>query len=183
VTDLFPRVKRYGYDAEEVERFLEEARAAYGTPMSEPAKLTADEIRHTAFTMRKGGYSPAHVDAALERLEDAFAARERDRALAEAGPEAWTAHVRGTAQAILDRTARPDGHKFRRVNVLTSGYHPEDVDRFAKKIRGYFEQGRPLTVDDVRTVAFRPRRGGYSEAQVDLVLDAVTSVMLAVKQP
>ena len=183
MSDLFPRVKRNGYDTEEVERFLDEARAAYATPMSEPAKLTAAEIRHTAFTMRKGGYSPSHVDAALERLEDAFAARERDRALAQAGPDAWTAQVRSTAQAILDRAARPDGHKFRRVSVLTTGYHPEDVDRFARKIRGYFEQGRALTVDEVRTVAFRPRRGGYSEAQVDVLLDAVTSVMLAVKQP
>jgi DivIVA domain-containing protein len=183
VTDLFPRVKRNGYDAAEVEQFLAEARAAYATPMSEPASLTADRIRHTAFSMRKDGYSPPHVDAALERLEDAFAARERDRALAEAGPEAWTAHVRGTAQAILDRAARPDGRKFHRVSVLTTGYHPEDVDRFARRIRGYFEQGKALTVDEVRTVAFRPRRGGYSEAQVDLVLDGVTSVMLAVKQP
>ncbi|MFC0678589.1 DivIVA domain-containing protein [Lysobacter korlensis] len=182
MSDLFPRVKRHGYDAEEVKQFLDAAREAYSTPMSEPAKLTAEEIRHTAFSMRKDGYSPAHVDAALERLEDAFAARERDRALAEAGPEAWTAHVRSTAQAILDRAARPDGHKFKRVGVLTTGYHPEDVDRFARKIRGYFEQGKPLTVDEVRTVAFRPRRGGYSETQVDLVLDSVTSVMLAVKQ-
>jgi DivIVA domain-containing protein len=183
VSDLFPRVKRNGYDPDEVQAFLDSARAAYSTPMSEPATLTAEEIRHTAFSMRKDGYSPSHVDAALERLEDAFAARERDRALAEAGQEEWTAHVRSTAQAILDRTARPEGHKFKRVSFLTTGYSPEDVDRFARKIRGYFEQGRPLTVDEVRTVAFRPRRGGYSEAQVDLVLDSVTSVMLAVKQP
>jgi len=37
-------------------------------------------IRTTAFAMQKGGYSTSHVDAALERLEDAFASRERDRA-------------------------------------------------------------------------------------------------------
>ena len=183
MSDLFPRVKRNGYDPEEVARFLDEARSAYATPTSEPVRLTAEKIRRTAFSMRRGGYSPAHVDAALERLEDAFAARERDRVLAESGPEAWTAHVRSTAQAILDRTARPDGHKFKRVGALTTGYSQEDVDRFARRIRGYFEQGKPLTVEEVRTVAFRPRRGGYSEAQVDLVLDAVTSVMLAVKQP
>jgi DivIVA domain-containing protein len=33
----------------------------------------------------------------------------------------------------------------------------------------------------VRTVAFQAQRGGYREAQVDLVLDAVTRVMLAVR--
>lgn len=183
MSDLFPKAKRHGYDPEEVREFLNAARQAYSTPMSEPPTLTAEDIRHTAFTMKRGGYSPSHVDAALERLEDAFAARERDRAFAEAGEAAWTKHVRGTAQAILDRTARPEGHKFRRVSVLTTGYHPDDVDRFARRVRAYFEQGKALTVDEVRTVAFRPRRGGYSEAQVDLVLDGVTSVMLAVKQP
>ena len=38
-----------------------------------------------------------------------------------------------------------------------------------------------MSVDEVRTVAFRTRRGGYSEAQVDAFLDAIVGVMLAVR--
>jgi DivIVA domain-containing protein len=38
-----------------------------------------------------------------------------------------------------------------------------------------------VSVDDVRQVAFGSRTRGYSEAQVDLVLDAVVDVMLAVR--
>jgi DivIVA domain-containing protein len=38
-----------------------------------------------------------------------------------------------------------------------------------------------MSVEDVRTVAFRTRRGGYSEIQVDLFLDAIVGIMLAVR--
>jgi DivIVA domain-containing protein len=38
-----------------------------------------------------------------------------------------------------------------------------------------------MSVDEVRTVMFRPQRGGYKEVQVDLLLDSVTDVMLAVR--
>jgi DivIVA domain-containing protein len=143
--------------------------------------VSAETIRRTAFDMEKGGYSVVHVDAALERLEDAFAAREKDRAVAEVGDQAWFGQARTTAQEALDRLARPWFHKFRRVNPFTLGYDPRDVDEFGEKLTAYFQDGRPMSVDEVRTVAFRVRRGGYSEAQVDLFLDAVVSVMLAVR--
>ena len=55
------------------------------------------------------------------------------------------------------------------------------VDAFAEQLTSYFQDGKPMSVDDVRTVAFRTRRGGYNEAQVDLLLDAVVGVMLAVR--
>jgi DivIVA domain-containing protein len=38
-----------------------------------------------------------------------------------------------------------------------------------------------MTVDEVRTVAFRPRKHGYREAQVDLLLDSAIKVMQAVQ--
>ena len=49
----------------------------------------ADDIRHTAFSMAKGGYSTAHVDAALERLEDAFAAGSATTRVKTLGEKAW----------------------------------------------------------------------------------------------
>jgi DivIVA domain-containing protein len=65
--------------------------------------------------------------------------------------------------------------------VLTTGYNIRQVDAFSDRVSGYFRDGAVLTVDDVRTVSFAPQRGGYSEPQVDLVLDAVVDVMLAVR--
>lgn len=183
MSTTFPRARKpkLGYNVDQVEDFLEEARRAFSTDRGELSVLNAANIRHTAFAMQKGGYSTTHVDAALERLEDAFAARERERALAVAGDAAWYAQARASAQSILDRLARPDGHRFARTGPLTMGYNPKEVDAFAKKLLGYFQNGKPMTVDQVRTTVFRGKRRGYKEAQVDLLLDGVIDVMLAVR--
>jgi len=179
----FPRVRRSrrGYDVEQVEDFLEEARRAYTADPGTPTVVTAGSIRRTAFSLQKGGYSTEAVDAALERLEDAFSARERDRGVGDRGEDAWFSRARASAQEILDRLARPSGERFARVGLLTGGYDRRDVDRFADRVAEYFQDGRSMTVEEVRTVAFRPRRGGYREAQVDLLLDDVVEVMLAVR--
>src|SRR5690606_35673272 len=116
----FPRVtkRERGYDADEVERFLEMARVAYAAEPGSDAGLTSTQIRHTAFTLRKGGYSPSHVDAALERLEDAFATRERDEKRRVAGEDAWREELRLAAQDVIARLERPDGERFQRVSLL-----------------------------------------------------------------
>jgi DivIVA domain-containing protein len=143
--------------------------------------LSAETIRRTAFDLSKGGYSPTHVDAALERLEDAFASRERERAFAEVGDAAWYARARHTAQAVLDRLDRPQGHRFNRVSALSMGYNTKDVDEFGDRLMRYFQDGKPMSVDEVRTTAFRIKRGGYRETHVDVLLDSVIDVMLAVR--
>ena len=183
MSTTFPRTRksRIGYSVDEVEDFLEDARRAY-TSETGVTVVTSESIRTTAFTMHKGGYSPTHVDAALERLEDAFATRERERVFAqEGGDQYWYGQARGTAQVILDRLARPSRHKFNRVNALTRAYNVAEVDLFAERLIGYFQHGHPLSVDEVRTVAFSASRRGYDETQVDLLLDAVVRVMLAVR--
>jgi DivIVA domain-containing protein len=133
--------------------------------------------------MKRGGYTPAAVDSALERLEDAFAARERDRALAELGNQGAYDRARGDAQVILDRFVRARGRRFKRVGVLTTGYSVRDVDAFADRVVRYLQQGAPLAVDDVRGSVFGRQKGGYQETQVDVVLDAVVDLLQAVKNP
>ncbi|AJM77572.1 DivIVA domain-containing protein [Rathayibacter toxicus] len=184
MSDPFPRVRnsrRPGYDLDEVDSFLASAREAYTQLASGPADLCSADLRNTAFTLRRGGYSAPHVDAALERLEDAFALRERQHAIATQGEKAWLEKARETAQEIVNRLARDSGQRFTRVGIVTTGYDIRQVDTFADRISGYFRDGSVLTVDDVRTVSFAPQRGGYSESQVDRVLDAVVEVMLAVR--
>jgi DivIVA domain-containing protein len=183
VSSTFPTVPKgqRGYDVSEVEAFLAEARAAYTGGADSSSTIDSARIRRTAFAMRKGGYSPAHVDQALERLEDAFASRERDRAVASAGDDGWYGEARGAAEEIVERLSRPLGERFDRVSILTVGYHPKDVDRLARRLQGYFTDGKALSIDDVRGAVFRAKRGGYREAQVDVLLDAVVDVMLAVR--
>lgn len=183
MSTTFPRSRKskLGYNVDQVEDFLEEARRAYTADRGDLAVVSATSIRTMAFAMQKGGYSTAHVDAALERLEDAFASRERDRAFQAQGDSAWYADARGAAQEILDRLARPAGQKFTRQGALSRGYSVKEVDAFAARLVDYFQNGKPMSVDQVRTVAFRSAKRGYNESQVDLLLDAVIDVMLAVR--
>ena len=97
------------------------------------------------------------------------------------GDEAWLREARTTAQVVSNRLARPEGDRFDRVNPLVRGYSVREVDRFADKLTRYFRDGWPVSIDDVRTVVFKTQRGGYREAQVDLLIDAVVDVMLAVR--
>jgi DivIVA domain-containing protein len=182
VTTTFPRTskKTRGYSAPQVEEFLAAARRAYDANEDAP-NLSAEDIRHTAFAMEKGGYSPSHVDAALERLEDAFALRERERALRDGDASEWLEDAQERGAVLLRRLERPAGHRFSRVSFLTVGYHRGDVDRFATRLAKHFSDGSPVSVEDVRTAVFRSQRGGYREVQVDLVLDEVVDVMLALR--
>jgi DivIVA domain-containing protein len=184
VSTTFPRAKRSrrGYSVAEVEDFLAEARTAYSADAGVQSPVNAASIRTTAFTLQRGGYSTNHVDAALERLEDAFAKREKERAFTQPGGDAaWYTSARSTAQVLLDRLDRPYRQRFRRVGPLSVGYHTKDVDAFGDRLADYFQRGKALSVDDVRSVVFRSAKGGYDETQVDLLLDTVISVMLAVK--
>jgi DivIVA domain-containing protein len=176
----FPRERnrRLGYDPQEVDHFVAVARAEFDR---RDGTLRAAHIRQTAFTMRRGGYVPAAVDAALERLEDAFAIRERDMAVQGGGERAYYAGTRQLAKEIIGRLERPDGRRFARVGFSRIGYSVADVDAFAHEARSYFEDGSHVPVERVRSIAFRPKRGGYSEAQVDLVIDGLVETMLAVR--
>jgi len=184
VSTTFPRTRRSkrGYSVAEVEDFLQDARTAYSAPVTASVGLDAKSIRTVAFSFEKGGYSTAHVDAALERLEDAFATRERERAFSQPGGDAaWYGQARNTAQVILDRLDRDYGHRFTRVGMLSAGYNVRDVDALGDRLADYFQKGTPLSVDEVRGAVFRTAKGGYNETQVDLLLDTVVTVMLAVR--
>lgn len=176
----FPLVRgrEKGYDRQAVDDFLAQARGAFEDGAS---TIDARTVREVAFPLRRGGYQIAAVDAALGRIEDAFADRERQRAIAESGPEAWVERARGEAQVILDRMSRAKGRRFDRVGLLGYGYSPDEVDLVTDRLTRYFEAGEPVTVEQVRAAAFRSVRGGYREEQVDALLDAVVDVMLAVR--
>lgn len=184
MSETFPRTRtsRLGYSVTAVEQFLTTARMAYDAePGDTGSILTADQIRRIGFEMEKGGYLPAAVDAALERLEDAFSNRERDRSASLRGDEEWFSEARERAREILARLERPQKHRFDGSGFFRLGYEKRDVDAFAEVLISYFRQGKQVSVSDVRGVVFRSRTRGYSEAQVDLVLDSVVDVMLAVR--
>ncbi|MBD3941528.1 DivIVA domain-containing protein [Microbacterium sp. NEAU-LLC] len=172
------RGREKGYDPEAVDEFLARARGSFERGSDD---MTSAEIRQVAFPLVRHGYVIGSVDAALGRIEDAFAARERTTAVAASGANAWVGHTRDLAQEVLDRLSRARKERFDRVSALRYGYRVDEVDLVADKLAKYLATGESVTVEQVRSVAFRMQRGGYHEAQVDAVLDAVVEVMLAVK--
>lgn len=177
----FPRVKRgsRGYKTTEVDAFIAEARIAYDSNIAGASTLTSRAIRDMSFDLYKGGYSTRHVDGALERLETAFAERERAVALATMGEAAWLERASQISAVLTARFAREPKHRFTRAGVLAQGYAIKDVDAFAERVNAYLLQGEPLNVSDVRSVTFRSARGGYEEGQVDAVLDALLDLLLS----
>lgn len=166
-----------GYDPRAVEAFLARARESFqGT-----GALTSDDVRTVSFPMARGGFDVPSVDAALARLEDALAARERDARIRETGARTWVESAKDEAQELLARLSRPAGRRFDRVPWHRSGYSVVEVDIVAGRVARYFAVGEPITADQVRSAAFHSQRGGYREEQVDAVLDAAVRVILAVR--
>ncbi|GGF32128.1 DivIVA domain-containing protein [Microbacterium sorbitolivorans] len=180
VSAPFTRVpwNKRGYEPEAVQAFLDRARASYQGGTGE---LTSLDVRSASFPLARGGFDMRSVDHALARLEDAFAARERDARIRTGGAEMWVDEARAEAQELLARFGRPQGHRFDRAGALRSGYSVAEVDAVADRLSRFFAHGDPVSADQLRTAAFHPQRGGYREEQVDAVLDAAVRVILAVR--
>ncbi|MDP9988082.1 DivIVA domain-containing protein [Arthrobacter sp. FW306-05-C] len=181
----FERVERseYGYNAKQVDQFLQRARVSLETPEAATDPVKSSDVRAVSFDPVKGGYSAAVVDAALDRLEDAFARRERDELIAARGEEAWLREIGNLSGILRGRLHRPDGDRFRRPSQKKGrSYNTHDVDRLCHELIAYLEQDKPLSVDSVRRAVFRPAVGqeGYEESQVDAFLDRVVELMAAI---
>lgn len=183
--DVFPRVGRgrVGYCIKEVDHTLSNIRAQYENYdlHSNEQRLTTSSIRTIAFSMQKNGYSPSHVDVALERLEDAIAHRTKKDEVARIGERAYMHKARELAAVILARAQRIRTQKFKRTSILTKGYCIHDVDTFCTKVESFLQGSSSMSLTDVRSAAFRPRYRGYAEYQVDAFCDSIIEFMLSIR--
>jgi len=169
--EMFPRARglERGYDRAQVEEFFDRAKQVWdaGGP---PGAVTSWHIRTVGFDLRRDGYAVADVDAALDRIEDAFAQREirYDPVGAEEAEHA--------VMGVLSAT---DGDRFPRETGLRLGYRRRDVDRLCRAVYRHLVHGAALEIDDVRRAVFRAGHGsaGYREAAVDAFCDQVVDVM------
>lgn len=169
-----------GYQQEQVDRFLEDARSAYEGAGDEA--MTSIAVRRRAFPVKRGGYAARYVDAAMDRLEEVFYERERRARVRAAGEEAWWDETRQLLSEVRGRMNRPRGKRFRRRGFFATGYRRSQVDAFLDRVSEMFER-RELVLQpaEVRDVVFHSQWRGYDEEQVDALLDSVVELILATR--
>lgn len=179
--DLFPRVGRWrrGYQPAQVEAFFDQARSSYESEGGTP--LTEQYVREAAFDIVVDGYSTSHVDSALDRLEVALVRRRRAEYVKSSSEDQWVAAAVDRATTLYPRLQRPPHERF--ADAQGQGYAKDDVDAMCDRLVDYFENGTPLSAQQVRLITFPAARGdaAYDEAVVDSFLDRAVEVLLAVE--
>ncbi|NKX49070.1 DivIVA domain-containing protein [Arthrobacter deserti] len=182
---LFDRVgpREHGYNMRQVDQFLDRAREYYDGWDSALPPVTSHDVRTVSFDPARGGYDPRAVGSALDRLEDAFAQRERDELIAREGGEAWLTRIGRLSSVLRARLHRAPGERFRRPRRRNvSSYNVQDVDALCNELLRYFEHDEPRSVDTVGRAVFRGARGqdGSEENQVDAFLERVVELMATI---
>lgn len=170
-----------GYDTEQVDEFFDFAADAFNGLV--PADdFSFAQIRCTAFDLVRQGYSTVEVDKALDKLESAFVARDRENYIKEHGQDKWNEHLADYATTLYPRMLRPAGQRFIHPEK-GQGYAIEEVDAFLDRLAAFFDKGAPLASQDVRNLTFNAKRrsNAYDEAVVDTYLARVLEILLAVE--
>ncbi|MDE2410026.1 MAG: DivIVA domain-containing protein [Actinomycetales bacterium] len=158
-----------GYETTEVDGVIELARSQFANPASHV--LDASSLRTKQFTTVKGGYRIDSVDAALDRLDDAFAEQEANRLLVRKGHQGAGEHLAELKSTLLGRTSRGRSKAFNRQPWWQKGYSVRQVDQLLQRVSQTLEGEPSVGVPQLRQVTFSPKWAGYTEAQVDAFLD------------
>ena len=171
----FPHAKprKLGYEPDEVNTFITEAREAFNRHESGENL----GLREREFALVKGGYSVTAVDVAIDRLEDAFTNRRLAKTLQSAGTEALIEQATSLRVLLVGRLERPKNKRFKTTGFVLRGYSRKQVDAFLDVVSTHIDTRSALSVDEVRKVIFTPKRGGYAENQVDAFIDRVIELL------
>lgn len=163
--------RKLGYDMAEVNAFLDLARQQYNEPSRQ--LLNSLEVRAIRFKLVKNGYSISVVDAALEKLEDTFAAAEFSKEVISQGFFEFEEDLVNQRAELVARCNRPNKKKFTKRKYPNKGYSVKQVDILCSQLGKSLETKADLSVKEVRTATFKAKRGGYAEYQVDAFLESV----------
>lgn len=176
MTDRFPRVSRLrkGYHRRQVDAFINHVEVSLSGVFPPP---TANEVRQAGFELVHGGYETSAVDAALDAFEERVIVLQ-----GRAGGRRRRVDPAGDVEFLKGELAAPYMKRFPRAGLLHRGYHVDEVDEFVDRVLAGLDGGGGVTLDQVRTARFRPRRGGYDEDAVDDMLDRVVELLLLLRQ-
>jgi DivIVA domain-containing protein len=164
---------RRGYHCRQVDGFLNRLDASLSGQLP---PMAPSDIRRVGFELVRHGYDIAMVDAHLDALEERlFTVQSTISARRGRRGRLDTAQDEQFLQSQLDQAYM---HRFPRARAWRRGYDVDDVDDFVDAVLKALSGRAALTVEQARTVAFRPKRGGYDEDAVDETLDRVVEVLL-----
>ncbi|TNM62443.1 DivIVA domain-containing protein [Streptomyces sp. NP160] len=171
---------RRGYAVEQVEEFFARARVSYETG-GPRGGVSSRDVREVGFDLVRRGYDVQMVDAALDRMEDAFLRREQEVVRGRLGADRAYAELAARAATLRPRLDRPEGDRFDRAEPGHLAYDPSEVDALCDRIADWLAGAPGLGHDDLRRAVFTTRRGeqGYAEHQVDAFIDRAVEVMAA----
>jgi DivIVA domain-containing protein len=161
--------KNFGYEPAEVDALVSQARTVFA--QVDAAITDEGFIRNAQFGLVKGGYEIALVDAALDRLDDAFGLQLARNTIRRSGHEAARDKLAKWRDTLLSRTERGKKSAFDSAGFLAKGYDRKQVDAALGKISAHLAGSAALTTAQLRNLKFKPVSGGYKEAQVDAYLD------------
>lgn len=164
-----------GYEPKSVDAVIETARRQFADPGSHV--LDASMLRRSQFSLEKGGYRIDSVDAALDRLDDAFAQQEANRILVRKGHQGAQEHLLELKETLLSRTGRGRSKAFTRNSWWLKGYSVRQVDNLLQSVEAALEGKASVAVAQLRQATFSPKWAGYSEAQVDAYLDRLVQYL------
>ena len=182
--------RKWGYDSEQVDAFLERAHMLYE---GEGAQLTQHDIQNVSFDLVKGGYVIAQVDAALARLERAVVDKQTTWEISQHGRVAWKAQTESLFRQLDAHSKREHGERFKPGEGKEPSYDRKQVDRIVDQcltkaagelgVEEVSEDDAEKLVDlnsqTVANVIFTQRKGkkGYDERQVDYFLNACVQLL------
>jgi len=161
--------KKWGYNPADVDPLIAAARTQFANP-DQPG-LGASDLRTAQFGLIKGGYRISAVDAALDRLDDAFAANEAKRLLARGGHIGANEELEKLRETLLARTNRKKRKRFARIGLFGKGYSVRQVDSLVAGVQALLEGRTRTEIAALREYSFGSTWNGYTEAQVDAFID------------
>jgi DivIVA domain-containing protein len=161
--------KELGYEPGQVDAVINQARVQFAEPTSNI--IDAKKLRTAQFDLVAGGYQIEVVDAALDRLDDAFAQREKQRLTSTFNTVEAFDEVDKIRKLIKGRVRRPNGKKLARSGLFAKGYSVKQVDQFLGLVGLRLSGKAELSIAELRNVTFKPKWGGYVENQVDALID------------
>ena len=181
----FDRVQRnqYGYNAKQVDQFLQRARVSFEAPRRPSAPSRAPMSAPSPSIRSRAATPPPAWTPRWTASKTPSPGANATNWLPNAARKPGCARSAGWPASFAGRLHRPDGQRFRRpAKSKARSYNTTDVDDLCHELIGYLEEDQPLSVDNVRRAVFRPAvgRDGYEESQVDAFLERAVELMAAI---